>query len=136
MKKRIQLGASELIELGRACGPGQILRKGYTRRDGTYVSPGCVKDQGAPGRTPASKRVLPAPKPGSLKGWKAADSASKRHEALKKAVKAEGCRPVINRLTLERNFTYRTSPRTSQTAAADAKWLHDRSFCKLKSKNR
>lgn len=134
MKTRIHLGARELVELGRACGPGQILRRGYTRKDGTYVSPGCVRDQGAPGRTPAYKRVLPAPKPGTLKGWKASDSAGKRHSALKRAVKAENCRSVIGRLTLERNFTYRTSPKTSKTAAADAKWLHDRSFCKLKTK--
>lgn len=134
MKIRVQLGARELVELGRHCGPGQIHRRGFTRKDGTYVAPGCVKDQGARGRTPASKRVLPSPKPGMLKGWKAADSAPKRHEALKKAVKAESCRSVISRLTLERNFTSRTSPKTSRTAAADAKWLHDKSFCKLKTK--
>lgn len=134
MKTRIQLGARELVELGRACGPGKIMRKGFTRSDGTYVKPSCVKDQGAPGRTPASGRVLPAPKAGMLKGWKASDSAGKRHSALKKAVKAESCRSVINRLTLERNFTYRTSPKTAKTAKADAKWLHDRSFCELKTK--
>lgn len=134
MKVRVQLGARELIELGRACGPGKILRRGFTRKDGTYVAPGCVQDQGAPGKTPAYKRVLPAPKPGMLKGWKASDSAPKRHEALKKAVRAESCRSVISRLTLERNFTKRTSPATSRTAAADARWLHDRNFCKLKTK--
>lgn len=134
MKLKIQMGARELVELGRGCGPGQIMRRGFTRKDGAYVPPGCVKDQGAPGRTPASKRVLPAPKPGTLKGWKASDSADKRHAALKKAVKAESCRVVINRLTLEHNFTYRTSPRTARTAAGDAQWLHNRNFCKLKTK--
>lgn len=134
MKIRVQLGARELVELGRGCGPGRILRKGYTRRDGTYVAPGCVKDQGAPGKTPASKRVLPSPKAGMLKGWKATDAAPKRHEALKKAVKAESCRSVISRLTLEHNLTYRTSPRTARTAAGDAQWLHNRDFCKLKTK--
>jgi hypothetical protein len=134
MLKKIQMGARELVELGRGCGPGQIMRRGFTRSDGTYVKPGCVQDQGAPGKTPASGRVLPQPKAGMLKGWKAADSAGKRHAALKKAVKAESCRSVINRLTLERNFTSRTSPTTSRTAAADAKWLHNRNFCKLKTK--
>ncbi len=134
MKKRIQLGARELVELGRGCGPGQIMRRGFTRSDGTYVKPGCVKDQGAPGKTPASGRVLPAPKAGMLKGWKAADEAQKRRAALKRAVKSEGCRPVITRLTLEHNFTYRTSPKTARTAMTDAKWLHDQGFCKLKTK--
>lgn len=128
------MGARELVELGRSCGPGRIMRRGFTRNDGTYVAPGCVKDQGARGKTPASKRVLPSPKPGTLKGWKAADSAGKRHQALRKAVKSENCRSVISRLTLERNFTKRTSPGTSRTAAADAEWLHDQNFCKLKTK--
>jgi hypothetical protein len=71
-----------------------------------------------------------------LKGWKASESSEKRHEALKKAVKAESCRSVISRLTLERNFTSRTSPRTARIAAGDAQWLHNRDFCKLKSKKR
>ena len=60
MKQRIQLGARELVELGRSCGPGRILRSGFTRRDGTYVKPSCVKDQGAPGRTPAFPIRRPA----------------------------------------------------------------------------
>jgi len=134
MLKKIQLGARELIELGRGCGPGQILRNGFTRKDGTYVPPGCVKDQGTRGKTPAWQRVLPKPKAGMLKGWKADESAEDRHAALRRAVKSEGCRSVITRLTLEHNFTYRTSPKTAKTAMTDAKWLHKQGFCKLKTK--
>lgn len=133
---RIRLGARELVELGRSCGPGRILRRGFTRKDGTYVKPECVKDQGARGKTPPSRRVLPQPKEGSLKGWRAEASASSRHQALRKAVRAEGCRNTISRLTLERNFTKKTSPKTSRTAAADATWLHDQRFCRLKTKNK
>lgn len=134
MKIRVQLGARELVELGRSCGPGQILRKGYTRKDGTRVAPGCVQDQGAPGKTPAYKRTLPQPKAGMLKGWAAKKSPAQRHEALKKAVKVEGCRSVISRLNLERGLTKTTSPSTASTAKKDWQWLRKQGFCKLKTK--
>lgn len=135
MKMKVKMGARELVELGRTrCGPGKILRRGYTRKDGTYVKPGCVEDQGAPGKTPASKRILPQPKEGTLKGWQADASASSRHAALRKAVKAEGCRNTISRLSLERGFTKKTSPSTARTAAADQNWLRKQGFCRLKGK--
>jgi hypothetical protein len=134
MKLKIQMGARELVELGRGCGPGQIMRHGFTRKDGVYVPPGCVKDQGARGRTPASKRILPQPKAGMLKGWEAKKSAEQRHASLRKAVKAEGCRNVINRLSLERGFTKTTSPKTAATAKKDWQWLRKQGFCKLKTK--
>jgi len=134
MKLKVQMGARELVELGRGCGPGQIMRRGFTRKDGAYVPPGCVKDQGAPGRTPASKRILPQPKAGALKGWEAKKSAEQRHASLRKAVKAEGCRNVISRLSLERGFTKRTSPSTAAKAKADQAWLRKQGFCKLKTK--
>jgi hypothetical protein len=134
MQVKIQMGARELVELGRGCGPGQIMRRGFTRKDGAYVAPGCVKDQGAPGRTPASKRILPQPKAGMLKGWEAKKSADQRHASLRKAVKAEGCRNVINRLSLERGFTKKTSPKTAATAKKDWQWLRKQGFCKLKTK--
>lgn len=134
MKQRIQLGARELVELGRYCGPGQILRKGFTRKDGTYVVPGCVRDQGAQGKTPAARRILPKPKEGMLRGWHGDDSARTRHGALKKAVKREGCRSVILRLNLEANFTRKTSPKTYQAARKDMAYLRDQNWCRLKTK--
>lgn len=134
MKMKIQMGARELVELGRGCGPGQIMRRGFTRKDGAYVPPGCVKDQGERGRTPAAKRILPQPKAGMLKGWEARKSSEQRHEALRKAVKVEGCRNVINRLSLERGFTKTTSPKTAATAKKDWQWLRKQGFCKLKTK--
>lgn len=137
MNIKIKMGAKELVELGRRrCPPGKILRSGFTRENGTYVKPDCVKDQGARGKTPAAKRVLPPPKPGTLKGWHADSSAAQRHAALRRAVKSEGCRGVIGRLTLERNYTKTTSPQTSRTAQRDAKWLHDQDFCKFKTKRK
>lgn len=116
-------------------------RHGYRRKDGTrvaatHVPSSCVPDTGAPGKTPAYKRVLPRPKPGMLRGWKGDASASSRHAAIRRAVASEGCPGVIRRLTLERNFTHRTSPHTAANAAKDARWLHKQGFCHLKTKNR
>jgi hypothetical protein len=130
---RIGLGAIELVELGRArCGKGKILRSGYRRKDGTYVKSSCVLDTGAPGKTPASKRVLPKPEPGALGIWSKRMPSGRRHEQLKKVVERRGCQKVIGSLTLLRNLS--PDPATKKAAKADAQWLHDQGFCKLKGK--
>lgn len=130
---RIRMGAEELVELGRIkCGRGKILRSGFTRRDGTYVTPACVPDKGAKGKTPVSKRVLPKPVRGDIGVWTKEMPVAKRHEALKRVVNERGCRKVIGGLTLLRNLT--SDPATKTKAKADAKWLHGQGFCKLKSK--
>jgi hypothetical protein len=59
-------------------------------------------------------------------------SQEKRHQSLKKVVERRGCRQVIGSLTLLRNLT--ADGGTKKAAKADAKWLHDQNFCKLKSK--
>ncbi len=124
-----------VIEMGKThCERGEILRRGYTRKDGTHVDPTCVPDKGAPGKTPASKRVLPKPKKGHLAGWHADESAAKRRRALKKWVKKTNCRKTIGKLTLLRNLS---ADRTvDRVAKRDAEWLHDQNFCKLKSKKK
>lgn len=129
---QIRMGAEELVELGRACGRGKILRSPYRRKDGTYVKAACVPDKGAPGKTPASKRVLPEPVAGDLGVWKRDMPAGKRHESLRKVVERRGCRKVIGSLTLLRNLT--ADRGTKAVAKADAQWLHDQNFCRLKSK--
>lgn len=125
--------AEELIELGRAkCKSGEIRRRGYTTKHGVRVPSTCVPDKGAPGKTPASKRVLPKPVPGDIGAWKKAMPASKRHSALKEAVERRGCRKVIGGLTLLRNLS--SDAGTKSAAKQDAKWLHAQKFCELKSK--
>ncbi len=132
---RIRLGASDLIELGRTrCGRGKIRRSGYMRSDGTYVKPACVPDKGAPGKTPASKRVLPKPKPGALGRWSSKISDGRRHDALEAITDKRGCRKVIGSLTLLRNLS--ADPKVKIVAKGDAKWLHNQDFCKLKSKQK
>lgn len=135
MKLKINMGAKELIELGRRrCGPGKILRSGFTRKDGTFVKPACVPDKGAPGKTPASKRILPKPVPGELGRWTKNIPASSRHSALKKVVERRGCKKVIWSLTRLANLT--TDPPTKTKARSDARWLHDQNFCRLKTKKK
>lgn len=124
--------AQELIELGRSCPRGKIRRKGYRRKDGTRVKSACVPDKGKPGKTPISERDLPKPKKGHLRGWHANESASKRHAALKKWVRKTNCKKTIGKLTLLRNIS--PDRKVDRAAKADAKWLHDQDFCKLKTK--
>ncbi len=139
--------AEELIELGRTgngCKPGKIRRKGYTRKDGTHVKSGCVKDTGKRGKTPASKKVLPKPKKGDLscrgRDWSHKQPASTRRSIIKCIVEkklrgtANSCRAAILDLNLLANFTKRTSPSTHRKARADMAWVRKQGWCRLKSK--
>lgn len=128
---KIRMGAKQLVELGRKCPAGKILRKAFTRRDGTHVAASCVPDKGAPGKTPAAKRFAKFG-PGYLPGWGKDKSEGERHAALRRQTAREGCVTVIRRLTQLRNVT--TDRPTEMRAKADAKWLHGQNFCKLKTK--
>ncbi len=132
--------AEELVELGKArCRPGKIWRKGYTaKKDGRKVHvPGtCVIDQGAPGKTPAAKRVLPAPTPGALMFWSHRKPQAERHEILKNLLKRKPCVTVIRDLNLLANFTKATSPATHSTARADMDWIRKQPTCVLKMKRK
>ncbi len=136
--------AKELIELGRTCPRGKVRRQGYTRKDGTRVKSGCVKDTGKPGKTPKSKRVLPKPKKGDLscrgRDWSHKQKASTRRGIIKCIVEkklrgtADSCRAAIADLNLLANYTKRTSPSTYRKARADMAWVHEQPWCRLKSK--
>lgn len=123
------------LKLGAAktCPSGYILKRGYTTRKGVKVGPACTPDVGAPGKTPAAKRVLPKPEPGALGGWSKALAEKNRRAVLKKLSADAGCGTVIKRLTLLRNIT--ADAETKATAKRDADWLRDQGFCRLKSKD-
>lgn len=132
---RTQLGAKELVELGRSkCPPGKIRRKGFTRSDGTRVRSGCVKDVGAKGKTPKSRRYIKNLKEGAMDGWEHNETASKRHTAIRKDVRQVGCRKTIQRLTAIKVLNKRQSPVASRAANTDMAWLRKQGFCKLKEK--
>lgn len=99
---------------GADCGPGQIERVGYTRSDGTYVEPACVKDMGAPGKGEA---VLPPIEDTGFftkHGFELYDK-KKRDHAIKAAIKEleddegmthdEAVTKVIQHIVLPMNYS-------------------------------
>lgn len=127
--------AEHLIEMGRiTCKKGEVPRRGYRRKDGVRVKGTCVPDKGAPGKTPAAKRFLPEMGPRPLGGWKEKMAASERHSILRKQVERKGCVHVIRDLVALANVT--TDRGTETKMRADAQWLGDQGFCKLKRKER
>lgn len=70
--------------------------------------------------------------PHYLPGWGKDKSPAARHAALRRQVKREGCRTVIQKLTQLRNVT--ADKPTELRARVDAGWLHNQGFCKLKTK--
>lgn len=139
---RVKMGASDLVELGKKCKSGQILRDGYrragyTRSDGTRVAaarvgPSCVPDKGAPGKTPAARKFMPAMGPSPLKGWHKDQAASTRHSKLRKLSEDLGCGRALKRVNVLANVT--TDKVTENKLRSDYKWLRGQGFCRLKSK--
>lgn len=130
--------ADELLELGRRrrrrCPPGKILRKGFTTRRGVTVRPACVPDTGAPGKTPAARRILPKPEPGEFRGWAKNQPPKTRRRAVREIVDREGCAAAIRKLTLLRNLS--ADPGTKRAAKQDADWVREQGFCVLVTKER
>jgi hypothetical protein len=89
----------------KACPKGKIMRKGYTRKDGSRVKRSCVKDMGKPGKGP--KTLPKIEEEGLLRtyGYKLSDNAAKRKAVLQKAAKAEGPLKIQRHLNLIRNYT-------------------------------
>jgi hypothetical protein len=130
---RIQIGAKELIELGRRqCPKGKILRKGYTTKRGVRVGPACVKDVGAPGKAPASKRWLPELGPRPLGRWSKRLPASVRHASLVQKTAERGCLRVLRDLNALANVT--RDQTTKQLMRQDYRWLRAQGVCHLKTK--
>lgn len=83
----------------KSCPPGQIRRKGYRRKDGTYVKSTCIEDRGAPGKGPD---IIPIEHEGKLGGPGYLEKSERtRHGLLNKCVKKWGyksCLGSINAL--------------------------------------
>ena len=111
----------------RSCPKGQILRKAYTRRSRSgsrvRVPATCIKDLGTIGHGEKLWTV----KEGLLGkyGYHLHDLASKRHNALRKAVKNESYATVIRQLNAVRNYTHRSYPANSKKYGADIKWVQN-----------
>ena len=116
----------------KVCRPGQIIRKGYTRKayyraDGTYVSaskvkPVCISDKGNPGKGPA---LIGKMKKGELTqfGYHLSSNATDRRKALTKAIKRYDALSVFRKINAISSLQKNTNPSYSAKARADANWI-------------
>ena len=134
----------------KPCPPGQIRRRGYTRkfknsvkktgytvrRGGktyivkptkaeTHVASTCIKDLGKPGKGTTGKPIGPLRTGDLIKyGYSyliRPDSA--RHVSLKKAVKAYGALKVYHKLDAVAKLSVRVAPEASKIFAIDRDWV-------------
>lgn len=91
------------------CPKGKIIRKAYTRSDGTKVKAVCIKDKGVVGKTIKKYKVINNLKEGKLKkyGYSTKKDASKRLKALVKSMNAVGYDKTVERLTALRVLSRR-----------------------------
>ena len=109
------------------CPEGQIRRKAYTRKDGTFVKSTCVKDRGLPGKTPLKRRSLPIPVKGALGKYGysniAKTLARDRREALLKGVKDTDYATIIRRINLIANYNKNSNPQVFKRIKSDITWM-------------
>lgn len=110
------------------CTKDEIIRSGYTRKDGVKVKSVCVPDKGKPGKTKAKDKVLPKPTINGLGkyGYKDVKKmlARDRHTALEKGVKKEGILPITRRLNLISNYTKNSDPKFYKILQSDINWVN------------
>lgn len=120
------------VNAAKVCKPGQIIRKGYTRKayyraDGTYVSaskvkPVCITDQGNPGKGLA---LIGKMKKGELTqfGYHLSSNVTYRRKALTKAIKRYDALSVFRKINAISILQKNTNPSYSAKARADANWI-------------
>jgi hypothetical protein len=111
------------------CAKGQIRRKSYSaRRKSTKkkyrVKSTCIKDVGLPGR---GKKLFDLT-PGLMKayGYTLDVSDTKRHSAIKKAVKKEGYATVVRRINALSVLHRNTNPQYHKLLEKDKKFIKQR----------
>ena len=114
----------------KKCPRGSISRRGYiylkkSTGKRIRVKSGCIKSKGLRSRGKKSNRVLPKLKKGSLTkyGYSTSVSESKRHIALKKALKAYGYSTLVKKLNAVKLLTKNTNPKNSRIYGRDLKWI-------------
>lgn len=116
------------------CKPGQIRRSSYRRGsyervDGTHVRGSkvkstCIKDVGASGKTPASKKVLPKLEKGVLSkfGYKVSKSQKARRASLDNASEKLGRLRTLRHVNVIANYS-KWNPEVEQKLRKDVKYL-------------
>ena len=103
------------------CSKGHIMRSGYTRKDGTVVRPTCIIDKGNPGKGPD---LIGKMKTGTLTdhGYHSTETVTKRHAALKRAMKQYGPIVVMRKLNAVCILNKNTNPKVSKIFCEDKNW--------------
>ena len=111
----------------KKCSTNKIMRSAYTRSNGTRVQTVCVKNKGAPGKTPTSKKVLPKLKHGLLTehGYHLNENATKRQSAIRKAMRVEGNLPVYRRLVVLKTYRKNEPGLTYNRISSDVKYAKE-----------
>jgi Family of unknown function (DUF5771) len=110
-------------------------RKAFTRTDGvrvkatsvkkTRVPRSWVKDMGAKGKTPKSKKFLKKPlKKHAMLGYSTKSTLTGRHKRLKALVKKKSYKTAVLELNARRNLMHESAPAVAKKMSADLKWLH------------
>lgn len=100
----------------------QVVREGYTRKDGVHVAPTLIEDRGLPGKGP---KLIPKLRQGTLRrhGYDSKASKAERHAALRRAAEAEGPTVVIRKLNVVATLNKNTNPKLSAHFKADSAWV-------------
>lgn len=111
------------------CPSGTIRRRSFQRRAPNSqrrvsVRSTCVPDTGAPGKTPANRRILP--RPGdiiSLRkfGYSTHSGDRSRQSSLRRAAERHGSLKVLRRLNLIRNF--QPDPEAKEVMSEDVNYM-------------
>ncbi len=107
------------------CKKDEILKSGYTRKDGIKVKPTCIKDKGNPGKGPKlftlEKDVL------SQYGYSGVADLTERqrHIALNKALRDNGANQlaIYRRLVALSVLHKNTSKKLSDIYKEDSEWV-------------
>ena len=135
----------------KPCPPGQIRRRGYTRkfknsvrkagytvrRKGktyvvkptkteTRVASTCIKDAGKPGKGTTGRRIGPLRTGDLIKyGYSYRLPDSVRRKALEKAVKVYGALKTYHKLDAVAKLSVRVAPDASKIFAMDRDWIRE-----------
>ena len=127
----------------KKCPKGSISRKSYLyRKKGSKksirVKASCVKSKGLRSKGKKTHRVIPKLKKGGLTkyGYSVHESATSRHNAIKKALKAYGYSNLIKKLNAIKVLSKNTSPKNSRIYGNDIKYIQRISGSKSKSRRK
>ncbi len=112
---------------------GKIRRRAYTKKNGTRVPARLIRDVGAKGKW--RSKHMGAPGIGTMKkglmtavGYSVTAPATKRHEAVDRAVRKYGKLSTLRKLNAVAVYTRRTSPAKSRLFKSDVAYVQKKYY--------